>query len=155
MTENPDARPEPILVTEFEGEYVRVMEGKLPAITLEMPEGYARGTHLKMQVEVRVRNVRYEEIPRGEHKGDLVRQHIFALEEVVLTDALTAEQADPGVGGSTKEPVSHVYEVDGPALECVFDAKRLEIVHRGGCELCEHLVQQEWAPSPAYADPGF
>lgn len=90
----------PIPVLEFEGEYVRAMEGKLPLITLEMPEGYARGTHLKLDVEVRVRNVRYEEIARGENKGDLVRQHIFALEEVRLVEAFDPDTRPENVGGS-------------------------------------------------------
>ena len=41
-----------IPVAEFEGEYVRLMIGKLPAIQLEMDYGYARGTHLKLELEV-------------------------------------------------------------------------------------------------------
>lgn len=86
----------PIPVAEFEGSFVRTMEGKLPAMTLDMPEGYARGTHLKMLVEVRVRNVRYEE----DKSGELKRQHVFALEEIQLLGAYTAEEVDPGVGGN-------------------------------------------------------
>lgn len=95
-----DQQAKPIPVAEFEGEYVRAMEGKLPAIALDMPEGYARGTHLKLEVEVRVRNVRYEEIRSGPDKGDLTRQHVFALEEVRLLGAYTPDEVDPGVGGS-------------------------------------------------------
>lgn len=85
-----------IPVAEFEGDFVRYMEGKLPAITMEMPEGYARGTHLKMMIEVRIRNVRYEE----DRKGELTRQHVFALEEIQLVGAYAPEDLDPGVGGS-------------------------------------------------------
>lgn len=91
---------EPIPVAQFEGEFVTEMEAKLPAITLGLAEGYPRGTHLKLEVEVRVRNVRYEEIARGEHKGDLARVHVLALEQVQLLGAYTAQQLDPGVGGS-------------------------------------------------------
>lgn len=127
----------------FEGEPVHQMEGKLPAITLEMPEGYARGTHLKMEVEVRVRNVRYEEIARGPEKGDLVRQHVFALEEIKLLRAFGADEADPGVGGSASvsEKVEHVYSLDpAGAQACYFDNAALEVVHRGLCEICADTV---------------
>lgn len=85
-----------IPVAEFEGDFVRNMEGKLPAITMDMPEGYKRGTHLQMLVEVRVRNVLYQE----DKKGELTRQHVFALEEIQLLGAYSADQMDPGVGGS-------------------------------------------------------
>lgn len=90
----------PIFVTEFEGEYVRVMLGKLPAVELAMPEGYQRGTHLKLELEVRVRNVRYDEIRSGEHKGELARHHVLVLEEAKLLGAYRPEDLDPGVGGS-------------------------------------------------------
>lgn len=97
----PDERPETavaeaIPVSVFEGEYVRVMKGLLPALTLEMEAGYARGTHLQLMVEVRVRDVNFKEVQRG----DLARIHSFALEQIQLIGAFTAEQADPGVGGS-------------------------------------------------------
>lgn len=89
-----------IPVAQMDGEFIRVMEGKLPAITLEMAEGYPRNTHLKLEVEVRVRGFHYDEISRGPQKGDLVRQHLFALEEVKLIGAYAPEELDPGVGGS-------------------------------------------------------
>lgn len=103
MDERPDTQDPAMPVAQaafFEGERVTEMEGKLPSITLEMPEGYPRGTHLRMMVEVRVRNVRYEEITKGPHKGDLVRQHVFALEEVQLVSAFGPEQVRDDVGGS-------------------------------------------------------
>lgn len=86
-------------VAEFEGEFVRLMVGNLPSIAMEMPVGYARGTHLKMEIEVRVKGVRVDE-GTGRHKGDLVRYHALALEEIKLIGAYTADQMDPGVGGS-------------------------------------------------------
>ena len=73
--------PHPVFM--FEGDAVVDMEGRLPAITMEMPEGYARGTHLRLDIEVRVKNARYEE----NRKGDLVRQHVFALESVQLVSS--------------------------------------------------------------------
>lgn len=87
----------PIPVAEFEGEFVRAMEGKLPAITLDMPEGYPRGTHLKMEVEMRVRNVSYLE----DRRGDLTRQHTFALEEVKLVAAFDPATRPNNVGGNS------------------------------------------------------
>jgi hypothetical protein len=84
-------------VMEFEGSYIRQMEGRLPSITLDMPEGYQRGTHLTMEVEVRVRHVGFNE----NKDGDLVRQHVFALEEVRLTDAFDpATRPNNNVGGT-------------------------------------------------------
>jgi len=80
----------------FEGEFISEMEGRLPAFTIDMPEGYTRGTHLRFNVEVRVKNVRYDETRRG----DLIRQHIFAIEEVALVSAFSPEQDNTGVGGS-------------------------------------------------------
>jgi hypothetical protein len=87
---------EPIAVAKFEGEFVTSMMAKLPAITMEMAEGYARGTHLRLMLEVRVKNVRYEE----DRKGGLSRHHIFGLESVQLVSHFAPEEADDGVGGS-------------------------------------------------------
>lgn len=88
-----------IPVAEFEGEYVRTMLGKIPGITLEMDYGYARGTHLKLELEVRVKRVAVDEVASGKNKGDLFRLHEFAIEEAKILGAYTAEQTDPGVGG--------------------------------------------------------
>lgn len=95
MTEVSDVQPIPVM--EFEGSFVRQMEGKLPQITLDMPEGYVRGTHLKLEVEVRVRHVHFDE----NKDGDLVRQHSFALEEVKLTDAFDPATRPNNVGGNS------------------------------------------------------
>lgn len=81
---------------EFEGQFVRNVEGRLPQINLEMAEGYVRGTHLVMRVELRVRNVRFEE----DRRGDLTRQHLFALEEAKLLEAFDPVQRPTNVGGS-------------------------------------------------------
>lgn len=90
-----DVRPKALPVMEFEGDFVREMVGKLPPLTLDMPEGYLRGTHLLMEVEVRVRNVRMEE----NRKGDLIRQHVFALEEIKLLEAFDPAHRPTNVGG--------------------------------------------------------
>lgn len=94
MTE--DVRPQPVM--EFEGAFIRQMEGKLPMLTLDMPEGYQRGTHLKMHVEVRVRNVLFSE----NKDGDLVRQHVFAIEDVQLAEAFdpATRPESSSVGGN-------------------------------------------------------
>jgi hypothetical protein len=88
-----------IPVAEFEGEYVRIMIGKLPAIDLEMDYGYARGTHLKLELEVRVRSVNVDEVTSGKNKGDLKREHKFVIEEAKIIGAYTADELDQGVGG--------------------------------------------------------
>lgn len=104
---------EPILIAEFEGDYVRDFEGKLPALSMIMPEGYARGTHLKLQIEVRIRNVRYEEkSSKKNERPELVRQHMFALEEIQLLGAYTPEEMDPGVGGSAAASAVDVVGVE-------------------------------------------
>lgn len=84
-------------VAEFEGEWIRQMHGVLPSQTIEMPVGYARGTHLKFEIEVRVRDIAIKEI-----KGELTRVHTFAVEDhkVRLLGAYTADELDPGVGGN-------------------------------------------------------
>jgi hypothetical protein len=99
----PDTPPgEPAQLYEFEGDVVSECEGKLPQIVLDMPEGYVRGTHLRMMVEVRVRNIRYEE----NRKGELVRQHVFALDSVQLVAAFPPGQAsDEIVGDASGAPV--------------------------------------------------
>ena len=180
MTDS-DARPEPIIIAEFEGEYVRTMVGSLPAIALPMDVGYQRNTHLKMELELRVRNVRYEELTKAEEKatgdvGGMKRVHVFVLEEARIVEALTADQADEGVGGSAgggQLRIEERFEYDGGARECFYDTVQLAVVHRGGCELCESetlapagphpceppggfgLASADGAPSLVTADPGF
>lgn len=83
-------------VAEFEGEFIRTMNGKLPALSLEMPVGYKRGTHLKLELEVRVRDVSVT----ADKNDELTRVHVFSLEEVKLLGAYTADELDPGVGGN-------------------------------------------------------
>jgi hypothetical protein len=81
----------------FEGAPVRELVGKLPAVSMEMEEGYTRGTHIRMMLEVRVRNVRYEEARGGEH---MIRQHVFGLESVELVSAFDPLERRDEVGGS-------------------------------------------------------
>jgi len=92
-----DGQLKPIPVAEFEGAFVRAFEAKLPAITLDMPEGYLRGTHLRIDVEVRVRDVGYNE----DKRGDLTRQHTLALEEIRLADAFDPANRPSNVGGNS------------------------------------------------------
>lgn len=88
------ATPMPIM--QFEGEYITESEARMPAVTIELPEGYARGTILRLAVEARVKNIRYDE----NRKGDLVRVHVLALEAVGLSAAFRAEQRRDDVDGS-------------------------------------------------------
>lgn len=106
---------EPIIIDQFEGDFIRQFEGKLPGLTMVMPEGYARNTHLKLMVEVRVRNVGYKELKSGE----LVRDHALVLENIELVGAFRPEDLDPGVGGSAAanadEPLE--FDEDHPVLQ--------------------------------------
>lgn len=81
---------------EFEGDIISDMVGKLPAMQVEMPDSYARGTVLRMQVEVRVKSVRHEE----NRKGDLERHHIFALESINLVSSFQPSEDRTVVTGS-------------------------------------------------------
>ena len=83
-------------IVEIEGEVVREMTGIIPRLVFTMPVGYRRNTHLRFEIEVRVRDWSFKE----NGKGELSREHVFALEEITLVGAYTAAQADPGVGGS-------------------------------------------------------
>lgn len=96
MTDS-DGRLKAIPVAEFEGEFVRAFESKLPAIALDMAEGYARGMHVVFEVEARVRNVSYIE----DKRGDLIRQHNLALEQVRLADAFDPAHRPFNVGGNS------------------------------------------------------
>lgn len=95
---NPSVGP----VAEFEGEFVRLMEGKMPGLTITMPEGYKRNMHLVMQVECRVRSVDH---PEDKKTGDLTRMHNLALEEVRLIDAFHPDARPNNVGGSLASDV--------------------------------------------------
>lgn len=97
MTGETDASPKAIPVAEFEGEFVRNMEAKLPALKIGMPEGYQRGTHMILEVEVRVRNVGYNE----DKDGDLTRLHTLALEQIKLTDVFDPANRPTNVGGNS------------------------------------------------------
>lgn len=101
-------------VAEFEGEFVREMIGKIPQINMEMPVGYSRGTHLKLELEVRVTGVRVDEFKSGEKKGDLFREHTLKLEEIKLIGAYTADELDPGVGGSASVTAAKQDDEDDP-----------------------------------------
>lgn len=143
MSENPDSRPEPMVIDTFEGEYVRLMRGKIPSITVDMPEGFVRGTHVHMQVEARVRGVGYPEATDKEHKGQLVREHTFVVEEVVLLGSATANESDPGVGGSAAAPrVTEVDSFGAVIQDCWYDPSDLTLHHRGGCDVCYRRVPE-------------
>jgi len=165
---NPDARPEPLIIDQFEGEFVRVMRGKIPGLSINMPEGFARGTHLKLEMEARVRNVSYLEATDKEHKGELVREHQLVIEEVAITTAMTADEADPGTGGSaTGAPRIEERDDFGAVVQdCWYDATDLIVYHRGSCDICYSRVPREVVDATISAhiggekptdpnDPGF
>ncbi len=105
--------PTPMPIGEFEGELVRVMRGKLPAIELDMAEGYARNTHLKLEIEVRVSSVNHPEIKVGKELM-LGRVHTLVYEDIKLIGAYTAAQLDAGTGGDLSEIDPDDDEPDNP-----------------------------------------
>lgn len=100
----------PLTEVEFEGEFVTKMEGKLPQLMLHMNGGYPRGTHLRLEVEVRVKGVVYHET-----KADFVRQHSLVVESIALRSAYDPATAADTVGGSAS----------GQALPSAEDADEL------------------------------
>ena len=76
----------------FDGQEIAGYVAALPAMKLEAPDSYQRGTYMTLQVEVRVRSVRYEEVPTGKHKGDLVKVHVLATEDVKILGVLTPQE---------------------------------------------------------------
>lgn len=81
----------------FEGAPIVDHVGRIPSVSVECPEAYARGTTLRLNVEVRVRGVRMEE----NKDGDIVRQVIFAVEDVSIDKVFTPEELSRMVlGGS-------------------------------------------------------
>ena len=151
--EETDARPEPMVVAEFEGEYVREMVGRFPALTLTMAEGYTRGTHLMLGLEVRVRNVRYEE----DRKGDLSRVHVFALEEAKIYQAFDPAQQVTNVGGTAAGdawvPALLAY-VRGETTTIEADFDEEEIPERLKLLIEESELREAYGKSPEYTqDP--
>lgn len=83
-------------VPEFEGTKITEMQAKLPMIVVDLEDSYARGTILRLNLEVRVKSVRLEE----NKTGDLTRQHILGLEGIHLTSVFQREESFDDVGGS-------------------------------------------------------
>lgn len=109
-------------VVDFEGEMIRIMHGKIPALTLAMDYGYRRGTHVKLELELEVIGISVGEVKtnskNSEHrKGDLIREHTFALREAKIVGVYSAEQADLGVGGGLAATGHDIEDEDGTETE--------------------------------------
>lgn len=91
-------------IAEMEGEMVRLFIGKVPALNLQMEYGYARGAHLKLELDLRCRKYSVDEMPSGANKGELYREHVFEIVEANIVGVYTQEEIDAadgaGVGGS-------------------------------------------------------
>lgn len=92
-----NAREEPVrTLHEFEGDVVTGVTGKFPALSIDLVEGYTKGTHLRLEVEVRVKNVQYNE----DRHGNTIRQHVFSIESAQVKSAFRPEDVRDDVGGS-------------------------------------------------------
>lgn len=141
-----------MLVDEFEGETVRYFRGRLPAIPLEMPEGYPRGTHVIFQIETRVARVGYDEITarKDDRRGELIREHQLVVEEVALVGAKTASQAAAPIGGSATNRVDEVDAFGDEPAECYYDGgPETTVYHRGTCDVCYRRAPWNQDPPPA------
>lgn len=157
MTDS-DGQLKPIPVAEFEGEFVRAFEAKLPAITLEMAEGYMRGTHLVFEVESRVRHVGYNE----DKRGDLTRVHALALEEVRIKDAFDPANRPTNVGGNSAGDAwveQLLAFLEGEQDELNFDGEpipeRLQEMLKAYFEAFGGVSTPVGTPSPADDGVGF
>lgn len=79
----------------FEGDAVTDVEARLPAITLALGSSYPRNTHIRFNIEVRVKGVHVDETKNG-----LTRQHVLAYESVELVTAFDPAEAADTLGGS-------------------------------------------------------
>jgi hypothetical protein len=112
------------MTQEFEGQEISEFIAVIPSMKLEAPDSYQRGTYLTLNVEVRVKSVRYEEVTTGKNKGDLQKVHVLAIENVSVTETITPQQrqaileaAAAQLLDSDGKPV--VVEDGGPSSEAV------------------------------------
>lgn len=94
---------------EFEGAAITQYDGRIPAIKVECPEPYKRGTILKLSVEVRVKSVRLEE----NKDGDLTRSHIFAVETINVDEAYDPHAVPVVLSGSREHTIAEDF-VEAP-----------------------------------------
>lgn len=107
----------PMPIAEIDGEIVRRMEARLPAVTVAMDYGYPRNTHLMLEAEVRVQSWGVDEIRSGKDKGQMVRTHKLVLESIRIVGAYSHEQMDQGVGGSASATAVMKEEADARQRE--------------------------------------
>jgi hypothetical protein len=92
-------------VTEFEGDPITKMEAKLQAFKVRLSSEYPPGTRLRLEAEVRVTGIWFNE----NRNGDLIRQHRFALENVSMRSVCPPEavaDVPPRSGHSERWPGS-------------------------------------------------
>lgn len=86
------------------------LEGKLPATTLVMESTYPLGTHLRLNIEARVKGMRIEE----DKNGQLMLYHQLAIVSAQFVTAFDPAEAADTVGGSAS---SHAVPTDQDAAE--------------------------------------
>lgn len=106
-------------VFEFEGDEIVDFLGVLPKAVLECPEAYIRGTMLNLNVEVRVKSVRLEE----DRQGNLIRQHVFAIEAVSIKDKIDPQAV---VQGAVTGSASSTAELSAEPIEFTINQDLLD-----------------------------
>lgn len=109
---------------EFEGQEISEFIAVIPSMKLEAPDSYQRGTYLTLNVEVRVRSVRYEEVTSGKNKGDLQKVHVLAIENVSVAETITPQQRQAILEAAAKQMEIDAGIVDA---EVVSDSDDLEV----------------------------
>lgn len=142
-----------IPVSSFEGEYVRIMYGVIPKIRLPMDYGYARDTHLKVELEVRVRSVLVDEMQTGKQKGELFREHNMVTEHIKIVGVYSAEEADIGVGGGLAANGHDIEDEDEPETET--DTRPEQKEQSDGTEPGDQAADDPEDPAHIPYDPGF
>lgn len=104
-------------MAEFEGQEISEFIAAIPGVKLEAEEGYARGTYLDLKVQVRVRSVRYEEIAAGKKKGDLVKVHVMAIENVEVAGVTTPEEHRQQLEAALADQLAELVDENGQPVE--------------------------------------
>lgn len=132
---------------EFEGQEISEFIAAIPAMKLEAPDSYQRGTYLTLSVEVRVRSVRYEEVTSGKHKGDLQKVHVLAVENVTVEETVTPQQRRAILEAAAAQLVDDT----GQPVDVPDGGDSAEAIPGSIAEPEEHVQNEAWE----YAEPEY
>jgi hypothetical protein len=130
---------------EFEGDEVTDFAVQLPSTTIEASDAYTRGTLMNLNVQVRVKSVRLEE----DRKGNLVRKHILAIEDVSVMDVLTPAQRKALIEAAQRAAEEEVAEQGATSSSNLIpEEEHIEDVLPGQTTIDEQIADSDDAYSP-------